>query len=72
MKPEKLSSITTPKAGVSSSPTSAVWDVFVHANAVRFAGLDTLRENQRLSYEIADDDGRGKGPAAQNIVDLDI
>ena len=44
-------------------------DIFVHANAVRFAGLETLRENQRLSYESADG---GKGPVAQNIVDLDV
>lgn len=45
--------------------------VFVHATALRAAGLSTLHENQRLSYECGDD-GRGKGPAAQNIVDLDV
>jgi CspA family cold shock protein len=47
-------------------------DVFVHCSAVALAGLSTLRENQRLSYECKDDDGRGRGPSAQNIVDLDI
>jgi CspA family cold shock protein len=46
-------------------------DVFVHASSVRASGLTTLRENQRLSYEIGSDEC-GKGPAAQNLVDLDV
>lgn len=34
-------------------------DAFVHISAVERAGLQTLRENQRLSYEL-EEDRRGK------------
>ncbi len=34
-------------------------DVFVHISAVQQAGLQTLQENQRVSYEI-EPDRRGK------------
>lgn len=37
-------------------------DSFVHISAVQAAGLDTLKENQRLSYEI-ESDRRGKQSA---------
>ena len=37
-------------------------DVFVHATAVERAGMSTLQEGQKLSYEIATD--RGKEAAA--------
>jgi cold shock protein len=33
-------------------PDDGSSDVFVHTGAVRRAGLDTLLENQRLSYEL--------------------
>jgi len=33
-------------------PDDGSSDVFVHTGAVRRAGLDTLLENQRLSYEV--------------------
>jgi CspA family cold shock protein len=39
-------------------------DVFVHISAVQNAGLDTLTEGQRVSYEIAMERGR---PAASNL-----
>jgi CspA family cold shock protein len=39
-------------------------DVFVHISAVQGAGLDTLSEGQRVSFEIIED--RGK-PAASNL-----
>lgn len=37
-------------------------DVFVHATAVERAGMSTLKEGQKLSYELATD--RGKTAAA--------
>lgn len=37
-------------------------DVFVHATAVERAGLPTLQEGQKVSYELATD--RGKTAAA--------
>ncbi|MBB5519469.1 cold-shock protein [Amphiplicatus metriothermophilus] len=33
-------------------------DVFVHASAVEQAGLNTLQEGQRLSYELVSNRGR--------------
>ncbi len=33
-------------------------DVFVHISAVQRAGLETLNEGQKVSYEIAQDRGR--------------
>lgn len=36
-------------------------DVFVHKTAVRSAGMDTLREGQRVQYEIVME--RGKSAA---------
>ena len=39
-------------------------DVFVHISAVQRAGMQTLAEGQRLSYEVVDE--RGK-KAASNL-----
>ena len=39
-------------------------DVFVHASAVRDAGLRFLNEGDELSFEISDGD---KGPSAVNL-----
>ena len=33
-------------------------DVFVHISAVQRAGLETLNEGQKLTYEISSDRGR--------------
>lgn len=38
-------------------------DVFVHVSAVEQAGMDTLREGQRISFEIVTE--RGKSAAAK-------
>ena len=45
-------------------PESGEKDVFVHITAVERAGLGTLKEGQRVSYEVVTD--RGK-PAAGNL-----
>ncbi|WP_299437368.1 cold-shock protein [uncultured Rhodospira sp.] len=39
-------------------------DVFVHISAVERAGLHTLSDGQRISYEIEVDQKRGKSSAA--------
>lgn len=39
-------------------------DVFVHISAVQAAGMDTLREGQRVSFDVLTE--RGK-PAAGNL-----
>jgi cold shock protein len=46
------------------TPTDGSRDVFVHISAVQRAGLDTLVEGQRVSYEVVNE--RGK-PAAGNL-----
>ena len=38
-------------------------DVFVHITAVEQAGLKTLNENQKISYDIQVDEKRGKSSA---------
>jgi len=45
-------------------PESGEKDVFVHISAVKAAGLETLSEGQRVSYEIVTE--RGKS-AASNL-----
>ncbi len=42
-------------------PEDASRDVFVHISAVERAGLDSLREGQKLSYDI--EENRGKASA---------
>jgi CspA family cold shock protein len=46
-------------------------DLFVHVTAIQAARLKSLRDNQRLSFDIVPDP-RGKGPLATNLVDLDV
>jgi len=43
-------------------PESGSKDVFVHVSAVERAGLDTLSEGQRVSYDVVTE--RGKEAAA--------
>lgn len=43
-------------------------DIFVHITAVERAGLQSLNEGQRVTYEI-EPDKKGKGPKA---VDLQV
>ena len=38
-------------------------DVFVHVSAVERAGMDTLREGQKVAYEVQRDPKRGKSSA---------
>ncbi len=38
-------------------------DVFVHISAVERAGMSTLNEGQKISYEIEVDERRGKSSA---------
>src|SRR5690242_19004431 len=42
-------------------------DVFVHITAVERAGLKSLNEGQRVSFEV-EPDKKGKGPKAVNLV----
>ena len=44
-------------------PTSGGPDVFVHISAVERAGMATLNEGQKLSYEIVTDRRNGKSSA---------
>jgi CspA family cold shock protein len=49
------------------APDGGGTDAFVHISAVERSGLSTLRENQRVSYEL-EQDRRGK-MAATNLRD---
>ena len=42
-------------------------DVFVHVTAVERAGLKSLTEGQRISFD-GEPDTKGKGPKAVNLV----
>jgi cold shock protein len=44
-------------------PTSGGPDVFVHISAVERAGLGSLNEGQKVSYEIVTDRRNGKSSA---------
>lgn len=45
-------------------PENGGSDVFVHISAVQRAGLQTLNEGQKVSYEVTDERGR---PAATDL-----
>jgi cold shock protein len=47
-------------------PEDGAGDVFVHASAVERAGMDALREGQRVAYEVQRDPRRGKS-SAENL-----
>jgi CspA family cold shock protein len=44
-------------------PDGGGQDVFVHISAVERAGMDDLREGQKISYELEDDRKSGKKSA---------
>jgi CspA family cold shock protein len=44
-------------------PDDGGTDVFVHISAVERAGLQTLREGQKISYELTQDRRTGKSSA---------
>ena len=48
------------------TPTNGGKDVFVHISAVERAGMGTLREGQKVSYDVVSE--RGK-EAASNLQD---
>lgn len=48
------------------SPEDGSKDVFVHISAVQRAGLQTLREGQRIQYDLTP--GRDGRTAAENLV----
>jgi len=47
-------------------PENAEKDVFVYISAVERAGMDTLQEGQKVSFDIVDDSQTGKS-AAENL-----
>jgi CspA family cold shock protein len=47
-------------------PSDGGKDVFVHISAVERAGMSTLNEGQKLSYELVTDRQRGK-TSAENL-----
>jgi len=47
-------------------PTSGTADVFVHISAVERAGMSSLNEGQKISYEIVTDKKSGK-PSADSL-----
>ena len=47
-------------------PDSGESDVFVHISAVKDSGLETLLENQKISFD-TEPDRRGKGPKAVSL-----
>lgn len=42
-------------------------DVFVHITAVNASGLDTLAENDKVSFDTEPSKKKGQGPVAVNI-----
>ncbi|HEY2177515.1 MAG TPA: cold-shock protein [Caulobacteraceae bacterium] len=46
-------------------PDAGGADVFVHVSAVERAGLDALREGQKITYELERDPKNGKMAAGQ-------
>ncbi|MGI9399912.1 MAG: cold-shock protein [Rhizobiaceae bacterium] len=48
------------------TPDSGGKDVFVHISAVQASGMDSLRENQKITFD-TEEDMRGKGPKAVNL-----
>lgn len=50
-------------------PADGTKDAFVHISAVERAGLDGLREGQKVEYELVT--GRNGKSAAENLVALD-
>ncbi len=51
------------------TPEDGTQDAFVHISVVERAGLNTLREGQKVEFEIVP--GRDGKSAAENLVPLD-
>ncbi|KPK04889.1 MAG: cold-shock protein [Gemmatimonas sp. SG8_28] len=50
------------------TPENGEKDCFVHFSAIQADGFKSLKEGQRVEFEIV---GGDKGPAAQNVTMLD-
>ncbi len=50
------------------TPEDGEKDCFVHFSAIQSDGFKSLKEGQRVEFEIVDGD---KGPAAQNVMILE-
>jgi CspA family cold shock protein len=48
------------------TPTDGSKDVFVHISAVERAGMSTLNEGQRVSYEVVTERGKQAAANLQN------
>ncbi len=44
-------------------------DIFVHITALQSAGLNGLKEGQKISFDV-EPDKKGKGPKAINLIAL--
>ena len=64
--PENSTRWSSRRSGTSpeGSPSDGSKDVFVHVSAVERSGLGTLREGEKVSYDVVNE--RGK-PAAGNL-----
>lgn len=51
-------------------PDEGEQDVFVHVSALKSAGIETLGEHQRVSFE-TENDKHGRGPQAVNLAIID-
>jgi CspA family cold shock protein len=51
-------------------PDNGGTDIFVHISALKSSGIETLVENQKVSFE-TEPDRRGKGPKAVNLEIVD-
>jgi cold shock protein len=50
------------------TPENGSKDCFVHHSAIQMQGFKTLREGERVEFEIAQG---AKGPAAENVTKVD-
>ncbi len=48
-------------------PTDGSKDVFVHISAVESAGMTTLNEGQKLSYDVVNERGKNAAANLQNL-----
>ena len=49
------------------APENGEKDVFVHISAVQNAGMDTLTEGQRISYEVVTERGKLAASNLKNV-----
>jgi len=49
------------------TPSDGSKDVFVHISAVERAGMSTLNEGQKLSYDVVNERGKNAASNLQNV-----